>query len=388
LESSDSYSESWDSAERFQQEHSEKNPSGTAGMQGFKTIRKILEPHWISSRVYHPLWSRLWGHSAEGNYRWLSNFGKFLEVGSTIPHSESVIHRLGKPTEYLRALAELDFGVRLLLSGINCEFVPTKSIPTPDLIFHSGGMVSHVEITSLNPEQERAELEAISWPNIEQINNHLVGGGKLYLGNPRTFRDDLDKIRQVVKDAISEALTNRSVARRNIPGLLVYAVAPQDRAKELPKWADHFEMSGQTPLPKRDKIVRKIQCKAEHQLSSEKSSALVIYDRLTFPDEIDSLAQDHGISVKVETFSNLAAVIYIHPFDNPFAVANLAPKDEDDSGVTSVYHKLPNGEAEQCLIWPSSGVQHSGVVNTLRKCVTNYPANLSLLFNHKTTTSN
>ena len=349
-------------------------------MQGFKIIRKILEPHWVISGVYHPLSYRFWGYSAEGNYRWFSNFGKFLEVGSTISGSERVIHHLGNSTEYLRALAELDFGVRLLLSGIKCEFVPTKSSPTPDLIFHSGSIVSHVEITSLNPpEQERAELEAITWLNMEQINNDLVGGGKLYWDNPGTFRLDLDKIKQVAKDAISETLTTRTVVQRNVRGLFVYAVAPDDRAKDLPKWADHFETAGQTPLPKKDKIVRKIQWKVEHQLSSQKSSVLVIYDRVTFPDEINSLAQNHDISVKVETFSNLAAVILIHPFDNPFAVANLDTKNEIGWGVTAVYHRLPTGEAEQCLTWPNSGVEHSGVVNALRKCVTDYPANLSRL---------
>ncbi len=351
-------------------------------MEGFKIIRKILEPHLVISGAYHPISYRFWGYSAEGNYRWFSNFGKFLEVGSTISGSESVIHRLGNPTEYLGALAELDFGVRLLLSRINCEFVPTESSPTPDLIFHSGSIVSHIEITSLSPpEQEMAELEAITWLNMEQINNDLAGGGKLYWDNPGTFHLDLDKIKQVAKDAISEALTTRTVVQRNVRGLFVYAVAPGDRAMDLPKWADHFETAGQTPLPKKDKIVRKIQWKAEHQLSSEKSSVLVIYDRVTFPDEIKSLAQNHDISVKVETFSNLAAVILIHPFDNPFAVANLAPKNENGWGVIAVYQRLPNGKAEQCLIWPNSGVEHSGVVNTLRKCVTDYPANLSLLFN-------
>jgi hypothetical protein len=355
-------------------------------MQGFKIIRKTLEPHLIISGVHHPLWNRLWGYSAERNYRWFSNFGKFLEVGSTIPGSESAIHRLGSPTEYFGALAELDFGIRLLLSGINCEFVPTKPSPTPDLIFHSGSIVSHVEITSLStPQQERAELEAITWLNMEQINNHLVGGGKLYWDDPGTVDLDLDKIKQVAKDAISESLITRTVVQRNVRGLFVYAVAPEGRARDLPKWADHFEMAGQTPLPKKDKIVRKIQWKAEHQLSSEKSSVLVIYDRLTFPDEINSLAQNHDISVKVETFSNLAAVILIHPFDNPFAVANLAPKNESGWGVTAVYHRLPTAEAEQCLTWPNSGVEHSEVVNTLRKCVTDYPANLSRLLGLKGT---
>src|SRR5712692_5655143 len=126
---------------------------------GLKIVRRFLEPYWVVSYVRHPLWSRLWvGY--EKNYIWFSQFAKILEEARKIPGSEGVIRRLGIPQEYVNALSEIDFGLRIYLGQLDCRFVSRGENPTPDLVFEHNGQISTVEISSLNSsEQDRIEID-------------------------------------------------------------------------------------------------------------------------------------------------------------------------------------------------------------------------------------
>ena len=381
LQSENSPAQFWDAVERFQGSHLNTSPNKEAGLKGLKTIRRILEPHWVISSIRHPLWNNFWV-AYERNYLWFFQCAKILEEATKVPGSEQVIPRLGIPEEYANAFSELDFALRFDLSGIPCRFVPRASTPTPDLMIEHGNKKTLIEITSLNSsEQDRIELETMNWLLYQQSRYHCYGGGSLYLDDPNPS-DLSEQIRQTAEDAFREALDSNGLSHRNIRGVFDFYVAPHARADLVPeKWRGHFQVSSRTPLPVKDKLARKIDCKTDRQLNSDEASILAIYDRIISSEVFTQLSKDHDLAVKVATLPNLAAVVLIHTITHPFAVNNIEPKTETEWDLVSISHKLPNGEAEEILTWENSEEKgHSDTIRLLNECLTGFPLNLARLF--------
>ena len=145
------------------------------------------------------------------------------------------------------------------------------------------------------------------------------------------------------------------------------------------KYAGISQVSARTPLPVRDRIARIIDRKARGQLNSQESSILVFYDRIS-SETVRQLSDDHSIPVKIATLPNFAAVVLIHPIWNPFAVSNVKVGVEVKWDLTVINHQVPNGEAEECLLWENSEEKgHSETIQLLKECLEEYPVNLARL---------
>lgn len=370
----------WDYIEHFQEHLSQECPSGKAGLEAFRKIRAILEPHWVMSpSVQHPLRTKL-AISDEPNYRWFCQYACKLAELWKIPGSESVVARLGAAQEYLNAWSELDFALKLHLSKLPCRFVIQDAKPTPDLKCDVNGMTVDIEVTSLNEREE----DKIAVGVLEEViaiapfQHHCVAGGFVSWG---PTKNELEAVRRKAIEAITEASeTNRKV-EANIPGLLDYHVAPASKAHLLPRdLIGRFSINNRSPTPPKDRLSQKIKDKTKRQLLSSESSVLVVYDRLGSAEEIKQFSDNHDIRIDIGTFPELACVVLVYPSPRFEAIEPLKNEKE---GIIRIEHSLPDRQTERCVVWKSPREEHDATVESVVNTIIGFPANLSLLFETK-----
>ena len=363
----------WENDLRFHERAYEGNPSGKGGLEAIRSIRDVLGPDWEPD-PRHPLRSKLMLASEE-NYRWLIHFSQKLKELAQIPGSEHVLARFGPSEEYLGALAEMDFALKVKLSGYPCKFSFERGKPSSD-IAEIGGQETDIEITSLNPPYDDvAWTSAIDSVTMTAINARCRAGGMWSrVPSPK----EIAEVKEKAKQAVARANTERKMLQLNIPGLLNCYIEPEDLDSQIPvPWRGSFVMRTQSPRPKKDRLAMKIEEKAKSQLFRSKPSILVIYDRFSSPDETQRFFDEKEIELVVGTFSNLAGVILVFPFN---AWDSPPPKRTNKNGRSYVEYSLPDREVERCVIWGNPMVNHGMVLEPIIVCLIDSPANLTKLF--------
>jgi hypothetical protein len=364
----------WDYVLGFHEKAHERNPSGKAGLEAIRSIRDILDPD-LQPDARHPLRSKLM-LSSEENYRWLIHFSQKLKELKQIHGSERVLARFGHSDEYLGALAEMDFGLKVRLSGYPCKFSFERGKPSPDIVAEIAAQETDIEITSLNPPYDDvAWTSAIDSVTMTAINAHCRAGG-MWARVPAP--KELEEVKGKASQAVAKANAERKMVELNIPGLLNCYIEPEDLDSQIPvPWRGSFVMRTQSPRPKKDRLAMKIGEKAKSQLSSSKPSVLVIYDRFSSPDESQRFFDEKEIELVVGTFGNLAGVILVFPFN---AWDSPPTKRVNKNGRSYVEYSLPDREVESCVIWGNPMADHHSLLEPIIKCLTDFPDNLTKLF--------
>jgi hypothetical protein len=379
----------WDQVLQFHEKASRDIPNGDAGLSAIKTIRQILGSKWkppkpgIWAEYRHGMGmhSRFWV-AYEPNYTWLIHFAQKLEALTHIPGHEHVIDRLGISEQYAAVLGEMDFGLKVSLSGISCSYEFRRAHPTPDLVAIAGNEKVDIEITSVNrPYEDTAGMDALSWVSIATIQAKCVSGG--IWGHVPT-RPEFDRVKKRVLAGIEEATAERKLVEVNEPGVLLCNIVPEDLVNQTPSpwpWGN-FVMRTRSSVSKKDRLARKIGEKAKHQLSRGNPSVLVIHDRFSSPEEARAFLNEKEIELSIGAFSNLAGVILVCPFNTFYgAVPQLpTPKVVTKDNRTLVEYSLPDYEAEICTIWSHPWKRHVSVVEALVRCLVAFPRNVAELY--------
>lgn len=325
----------WGAVLRFHEKVFPEQPNGKAGLAAILRIREILGPDSEPSGPgRHPLISKLY-QASETNYNWLIHFARKLEELLQIPEHDHVLARFGGSDTYPAALAEMEFALKIRLFGFPCKFAFRRGEPSPDLVAEVAGQQTDIEITSLNaPYEDVIGIEALS--AVIQIagNAKCVAGG---MWGRIPSRKELQEIAKKAQDAVEEANASQRLVELNVLGLLTCYIAPNDKASEIPAmWRGSFVMRTRSALPKKDRLARTIEEKVKSQLSGSKPGILVIYDRLSSPDEVKQLFDEREIDLVVGTFPNLAGVILVYPFS-----AHQPPLPERANEEGRVYLEYP-----------------------------------------------
>jgi len=380
----------WDRIVEIHKAKGKDRPSGEPGLAAIQTVRRILGSRWRPGGFGTPyswpqqLESRL-SVIYEPNYKWLIHFAKKLEALEEIPGYESVLDQFGLPDRYPSALMEMDFGLKLKLASISCKYDFQRGTPTPDLVAQIDGKVVDIEVTSLaRPTDDTAGMEAMSALITIAIQGKCVAGG-IWAKAPS--RVELERIRKKAHAAVNEAKTERKLVEFNEPGVLSCIVCPEDMATQVqqPPWnLGSFVMRTPQRLPKKDRLARTIERKGKEQLSRERPSILVVYDRFSNPDEARGFVNEKEIELSVGAFSNLAGVILVCPFMVTSLMAEeqrpSPTRKETKENRTLVEYMLPDGEAEICTVWRHPMGKHAAVIERVLQGLEGFPRNLSSLF--------
>jgi len=316
------------------------------------------------------------------NYRWLIHFARKLEAVTRIPGYEHVIDRLGISEQYAAVLGEMDFGLKVSLSGISCNYDFRRGQPTPDLVAIVGNEKVDIEISSMNRSYEdTAGMDSLSWVSMAAIQAKCISGG---IWGKVPTKAEFENIKKKVLAGIEEAKTRRKLVEVNEPGVLLCNIIPEDLVNQTPSpwpWGS-FAMRTRSSVSKKDRLARKISEKAKRQLSRGNPSVLVVHDRFSSPDEARAFLNDKEIELSIGAFSNLAGVILVCPFNTFYgAVQHSAlPQVVTKENRTLVEYSLPDYEAEICTIWSHPWKRHVPVVEALVRCLTNFPRNLVELY--------
>ena len=138
----------WEDIFRFHEKAHVGDPSGKWGLEAIRSIRDLIGADWQPD-ARHPLRSKLM-ISSEPNYMWLISFVQKLKKVSKILGSDHVLARFGSSDTYLGALGEMDFALKVTLSGHPCKFTFRRGEPSPDLVAEVAGQETDIEVTSLN----------------------------------------------------------------------------------------------------------------------------------------------------------------------------------------------------------------------------------------------
>ena len=280
---------------------------------------------------------------------------------------------------------ELDFGLKLRLAGIPCRYDFERGTPTPDIVAEIDGKEVDIEVTSLaRPRDDTAGMEAMSAVITIAIQGKCIAGG-IWAKFPS--RMDLERIREKVRTAVNEAKTKRKLVEFNEPGVLSCIVCPEDMAAEVDQssWKlGSFVMRTPSRLPKKDRLARTIEKKSKEQLSRDRPSILVVYDRFSSPDEARGFLNEKEIELSVGAFSNLAGVILVCPF----MVTGLTngqdlpsqSRTETKEARTLVEYALPDSEAEISTAWRHPMGKHSSTIERVLPCLEDFPRNLCSLY--------
>ncbi|HZY93360.1 MAG TPA: hypothetical protein VFE98_00675 [Candidatus Bathyarchaeia archaeon] len=377
MQSNEAGKKDWDFIENFQtRANRPPSPIGTGGLKALTRIRTILEPHWVASPSRpHPLRNKF--HVAyEFNYVWFTHFARKLEEMIKIPGHENALARLGVPEQFSHAWFELEMALRLRLSKFSCIFVKQQSSATPDLRFDNAGRSVDLEVSSLNqPEQDAIAMQILD--AVYPFQPGLVAGG---LFSPQRYKGDVvEWFRSKTADAVRRAIQTNQMVEVNEPERLQYYVAPEAQAHLIPeKYRGHFALATSTPKSKKDRVIEKIDSKMKDQLSNSGASALVMYDTFSTPDDVKDLVENYDVPVKIGTYKNLACVALVTPIP-PHETVAIRKRQRD--GTTYIEQRLPEREAEKCIIWENPIRNHSRTVESLVGCFTEYPESLRILFN-------
>src|SRR2546427_10749277 len=115
----------WDEVEDLHDVRSEQS--------AVQRLREVLEPHWqpVHWLREHPLANQLlttWRSER------LLHLAKKLNQFVQIEGSERVLTRLGSPDFYLTGSHEMDFALKIRLSGQGCRLIGEGSRSRPDLL--------------------------------------------------------------------------------------------------------------------------------------------------------------------------------------------------------------------------------------------------------------
>jgi hypothetical protein len=306
---------------------------------------------------------------------WFIHFARKLEEMTRIPGHENALARLGIPEEFSGAWFELEMALRLRLSKFGCSFVKQQPSPTPDLRLDNNGTSVDVEVSSLNqPEQDAVALQILD--AVYPFQRGLIAGGNF---SPRPSKTEVEWFRSKTTEAVKQAIETKQMVEVNEPGRLTYYVAPESQAHLIPeKYRGHFALATSTPKSKKDRVIEKIDGKMKDQLPHSSAAALVLYDTFSMPDDVKVLVENYDVAVKIGTYKNLACVALVTPIAPHETVAIRARRH---NGTTYIEQRLPDREAEKCIIWENPTGNHSRTVESLVRCFAEYPENLRVLFN-------
>lgn len=335
----------------FHERSSREYRFGDEGLEAVRYLFDLLGQNWTENqRNPHPLHSKLM-MAWESNYLWLSHFVRKLRSLQDIGGSESVIRRLAHAVEYAGALAELDFALKLNLSGIPVRFVtPTSEIQTSDLIAEIDGSPIRVEITSMNlRDEDRLGLDVHSRIHSKTFMSGAVGGGAIgVISNMK----QVEELGASVGNAVDEAIESNKMTKVNVPGLATVYVAPKEKADEIPKeWRGSFRMRVRSQLPKKEKIIHKLKEKGKsNQLQGQGPGLLVIYDRYLATVEVKDLFEDppDDVGIVLATFPVLTGLVLVAP-SMPFQ--KLSEEAMSEEHRVCLEHTLPDAEGEYCVVW-------------------------------------
>jgi hypothetical protein len=365
---------SWDFAEKLHREVHQQFPSGKLGLEAFLKIRNILEP-FCDFKGNHPLRGRFLVVS-EPSYQWLRHFARKLNGFVQIPGHSSVLVNMGKEKSFLGAWSEFDFATRMTISGNACSFVRTGSSATPDMQVELTGKNVMVEITSMNRPEEEMRWVSVTSAVVTQVFQRGCIGGGVFGKVPNDTQ--LTEITEKLATAVNEAKEEDRMAKVVIPGLFRYYVAPKAKVSELPQqWRGHLAMWTSTPIAQKDKLAQIVRRKVSTQLSEPQIGALVVYDYFSGAAVIAELFRSPDIGLVIGPFPNLACVILIHSFGAYNLNKPKNGKRQDAEGATHFERPLPDGEAEEVIVWSNPMDGQEDIVQALLRQTMEFPQTLS-----------
>jgi len=107
-----------------------------------------------------------------------------------------VLARFRPSDQYLGALGEMDFALKVRLSGYPCKFAFQRGEPSADLVAEIAGQETDIEITSLNrPYEDLAGFSAFDSVMMPAINARCRSGGMwARVPKPR----EIEKVRESI----------------------------------------------------------------------------------------------------------------------------------------------------------------------------------------------
>ena len=376
-----SASDVWETILRSHRETYSRYPNGSEGLEALQRIRDLLGPDW-DPRYEPGIWLkyRLW-RSNEPGYSWLCDFAKKLEILLGIPGANRVIQRLSNGRHYQGAWSELDFALKLSLSGFDCKFVQTTSSPTPDLVANRKGTTLEVEVTSMSPLPTRglafSGMHTVEWTSF----THSAVARGLFSRVPKPR--ELELIEEKVKLACEEANNKNGVVKLNIRGLMTYYIAPKDLLDQIPeRWRQSILMKGVRRLSATERLVRIIDKKSGPQLEKAKTALIAIYDELNLRgfqrEETGTNTYDNSrIELSLGGFPNVVGAVLVQPF---ISVIELEPKNIVIEGRRLIEHSLPDFEAERCTIWNNPMSDNTSALTSAIDCLVSFPSAIRSLF--------
>jgi hypothetical protein len=348
---------------------------GRSEQSAVQRLREVLEPHWQPVRRLreHPLANQLlttWRSDR------LLHLAKKLNQFVQIEGSERVLTRLGSPGFYLTGSYEMDFALKMRLSGHGCKLIGEDTRSRPDLLATLCGRRYTIEVTSLNAPQEDRVAETMA----STLDYAALKTGSRYdawvrvpIRNPRN--EIIEETQRKILEAAERAKSEATALALEEPLLTVRFVSPQAK-QHFGHAGSHTEFDYPNRPPKEEKLRRKIEDKARRQLLDTDSSLVVVYDRmLSSEDELRLASLEFGDVMG--GFPTLGGVLLVHPFV-PWGTEVTKEQERRGTKFEGRY-PLPDGEAESFIAWcnPSNAKTLELVVSTLM----DFPKHLERLYN-------
>jgi len=127
----------------------------------------------------------------------------------------------------------------------------------------------------------------------------------------------------------------------------------------------------------KDRLARKVEDKARHQLHG-KHGLLVVYDRLSTPDQMKQWFDEREIELVIGTFKNLAGVILV--FSSARIIEPPSDSHETREGRVFIQHRLPDGAWEAAVAWGNIMANHKTILGAVIGSIMEFPVNLKRLF--------
>ena len=367
----------WEFMLRFHEHVHEDYPNGEEGLEALHFLRDLLEPVWHADLLDHPL-RNLIGMASQRSYDRIRQYAGKLLAATGIPGFESLRVRLGRPSEYLGAMHEIETALRLRLEGYEVSFLETSSERlSPDLLVQSDDGRFTVEVGSLNrPDQEGRMNEVFSRIWGPSIMRAVMGG--VIIGAPLSARKASELVSRV-ETAIATAIQDHEVVTVNIPGLATVYVAPRDLASSLPEeFRGSFRFIPPYKRRAEERVARRLGEKAKQVLQLKDPGLVVLYDNLLGSKSLQELLESpkDDIAAVLTSFPHILGLIVV----TPLHLVHDPKKEHErlDDHRTRVITEVGMDEWEMVGIWENLHADH-GFPPDLISAITNYPRRLASL---------
>ncbi len=373
----------WDWATRSHERMSKDFPNGSEGFKAVCFLRSFFEHIGCEGLPQnHPLHNRL-GIGMVPNYSWLVQYTRKLLTASHLPGFEQIARRFGDPRQYLAVNSEMEVALKLHLEGMNVSFVPTTSSQhTPDLVVNIGGETIRVEITTLNPPDEEALVQALvdRVMMISFLENVEAGGFVSRVPSPKILEDVLNRI----KEAIDEAKASHKVQKFNDEGVATIYLAPHDMVEQIPEDSKHTFRYNQPPHRSiEEQINRKIGEKNKQLRDYNEPGILFLYTQMIGRQEISKLFEQSmdDVEVALASYSKLLGLVLTVPhlgIQVASAVEVEDLKKQTKNGKMFLESEAGVYQYESSLIWKNLHADKS-FPKEVQSALMNYSSNLPKL---------